>query len=128
MISSKEHNMTKGINILEKLQLFTEQWQPKVITEMNDYQLKIAKIKGEFEWHSHSETDEVFFVIEGKLIIHLRDDSIELNPMELYVVPKGVEHKPYAEEEAKIMLIEPRGTASTGDNVGKRAAQEDEWI
>lgn len=120
--------MTKGINILEKLQLFTEQWQPKVIAEMNDYQLKLAKIKGEFEWHSHSETDEVFFLIEGTLIIHLRDDSIELNPMELYVVPKGVEHKPYAEEEAKIMLIEPRGTASTGDNVGERTAQEDVWI
>ena len=120
--------MNKAINIIEKLQLFTEQWQPKVIAQMNDYQFKLAKIKGEFEWHRHSDTDEVFFLIEGKLIIHLRDDSIELEPMELYVVPKGVEHKPYAEEEAKIMLIEPRGTANDGDNVGERTAKEDVWI
>ena len=123
-----EFNMNKAINIIEKLQLFTEQWQPKVIAQMNDYQFKLAKIKGEFEWHRHSDTDEVFFLIEGKLIIHLRDHSIELEPMELYVVPKGVEHKPYAEEEAKIMLIEPRGTANDGDNVGEITAKEEVWI
>ena len=95
---------------------------------MNDYQFKLARIKGEFEWHRHPDTDEVFFLIEGKLIIHLKDDSIELNPMELYVVQKGVEHKPYADEEAKIMLIEPKCTANTGDNVGERTAKEDVWI
>lgn len=119
----------KTINLKEKLSLFTEQWSPKVIAEMNDYQFKIVKIEGDFVWHSHEDTDETFIVLEGKLRIDLRDGCVELTAGEMIVVPKGVEHKPYAENEVKMLLIEPRGVINTGDeDVSERITSTDVWI
>ena len=116
------------INFREKFGLFSEQWQPKVIAEMNDYQFKIAKLQGDFIWHDHPDTDETFIVIEGTLRLDFRDGSVTLNPGEMYVVPKGVEHKPFAEDEVKIMMIEPRGTRNTGEEGGPRTAKNDVWV
>lgn len=116
------------VNFAQKYSLFTEQWQPKVIAQMNDYQFKLARLEGEFLWHSHADTDETFIVIEGRLRIDFRDGFVELNAGELYVVPKGVEHKPYAEKEVKLMLIEPSGVINTGDDNNERTAQNDVWI
>ncbi len=119
----------KPINLAQKFHLFSEQWQPKVIAEMNDYQFKIVKFEGDFIWHSHEDTDETFIVIEGKLRIDFRDGEVEIGPGGLFVVPKGVEHKPYAEHEVKLLLIEPRGVKNTGDGEGgERTAQNDVWI
>ena len=117
-----------AINLQEKLSRFTDHWTPKVIAEMNDYQLKLVKIRGEFVWHSHSDTDEVFIVIDGRMKIDFRDGSVELRAGEMFVVPKAVEHKPAAAEECKIMLIEPRGVVNTGDAGGDRTAPNDVWI
>lgn len=117
-----------SINLQHKLSLFSEQWTPKVIAEMNDYQFKVVRIEGDFIWHSHADTDEAFLVIEGQLRIDLRDGAVLLGPGELYVVPKGVEHKPYAEREVKMLLIEPRGVINTGEEGGERTAQNDVWI
>ena len=116
------------INLQQKFGLFQEQWAPRVIAEMNNYQFKIAKLQGEFIWHDHSDTDEAFLVIDGHLRIDFRDGSVNLGPGELFVVPKGVEHKPFAAEEARIMLIEPRGVTNTGDAGGERRAPNDVWI
>src|SRR5579863_5985498 len=99
----------RPINVHEKFEMFTEQWQPKVIAEMNDYQFKLVKIQGDFIWHDHEDTDETFIVLEGQLRIDFRDGAIQIGPGEMFIVPKGVEHKPYAEHEVKLMLIEPRG-------------------
>jgi mannose-6-phosphate isomerase-like protein (cupin superfamily) len=118
----------KALNFKEKLSLFDEQWTPKVIAEMNDYQFKIVKIKGDFVWHDHEDTDETFIVLEGKLLIDFRDGQVELTEGEMFVVPKGVEHKPYAEEEVKVLLIEPRGVKNTGDKGGELTAENDVWI
>ena len=116
------------INLKEKLSLFSEHWSPKVISELNDYQIKLVKIQGDFVWHNHSETDELFLVIEGKMNIEFKNKTIELNKGELYVVPKGVEHRPYAEDECQIMLIEPRGVVNTGENKNDLTASNDVWI
>jgi mannose-6-phosphate isomerase-like protein (cupin superfamily) len=116
------------INFAQKYSLFTEQWQPKVVAQMNDYQFKLARLEGDFLWHSHADTDETFIVLEGCLRIDFRDGFVELNAGELYVVPKGVEHKPYAEKEVKLMLIEPTGVINTGDDTNERTAQNDVWI
>jgi mannose-6-phosphate isomerase-like protein (cupin superfamily) len=116
------------VNVAQKFSLFSEQWQPKVIAQMNDYQFKIARLEGDFLWHSHTDTDEAFIVIEGCLRIDFRDGFVELNAGELYVVPKGVEHKPYAKHEVKLMLIEPVGVINTGDDTNERTAQNDVWI
>jgi len=118
----------KAINLNKKFELFTEHWQPKVISEMNDYQFKLAKIKGDFVWHDHPDTDEAFIVIEGQLRIDLEDGHVDLHEGELYVVPKGVKHKPYAKEEVKIMLIEPRGVVNTGQEDTDITAENDVWI
>lgn len=117
-----------AINFAEKLSLFQEQWAPKVIAEMNDYQFKIVKIEGDFVWHQHADTDETFIVLEGDLRIDFRDGPVHLSQGEMYVVPKGVEHKPYAAKEVKILLIEPQGVLNTGDDVGERTAENDVWI
>lgn len=117
-----------AINLRHKLGLFTEHWSPKVVAEMNDYQLKLAKLQGDFVWHAHADTDETFIVIEGALRIDFRDGAVEIGPGEMFVVPRGVEHKPYAEHEVKLMLIEPRGVANTGDAGGTRTAPNDVWI
>ena len=116
------------INFQEKLAKFSEQWSPKIIAQMNDYHFKIIKIQGQFIWHDHPETDEVFLVIKGKLEIHLRDGKVILNESELYVVPKGVEHKPFAEEECHILLVEPAGTINTGGVVDEKTAPNPSWI
>lgn len=117
-----------AINIEQKFRLFTEQWQPKVIAEMNDYQFKIVRLEGDFIWHDHPTTDEAFLVIEGSLRIDFRDGAVTLGPGELYVVPKGVEHKPFAEREVKLMLIEPHGVKNTGEESSERTAPNDVWI
>ena len=120
--------MLKAININDKLNKFSDLWSPKVIAEMNDYQFKLAKVKGEFVWHSHEETDETFIVLDGELLIEFRDEKIKLNKGELYIVPKGVEHKPYAENECHIMLIEPKGIINTGDKSTKLTSKNDIWV
>jgi mannose-6-phosphate isomerase-like protein (cupin superfamily) len=122
------HKDYKPINLAEKLSLFSDQWQPRVIAEMNDYQFKVVKIEGDFLWHDHPDTDETFLVLEGELRIDFEDGAVLLRKGELYVVPKGVRHKPYAEHEVKMMLIEPRNTLNTGSEGGERTAQNDIWI
>jgi len=119
---------SSAINLQQKFSLFAEHWQPRVIAEMNDYQFKLVKLKGDFVWHDHKDTDETFFVIEGRLRIDFRDGAVEIGPGEMFVVPKGVEHKPYAEQEVKVMLIEPRGVLNTGHEGGERTAQNDVWV
>jgi len=118
----------KPINLKEKFSKFDEQWSPKVVAEMNDYQFKLAKLEGEFVWHKHPDTDEVFMVIEGELDIELRDGTVTIAEGEMFVVPKGVEHKPVAKQECKVMLIEPRGVVNTGEEVNERTVENDVWI
>ena len=118
----------RPINFQHKFGLLNEQWQPRVIAEMNEYQFKVAKLQGEFIWHSHKDTDETFIVVEGDLRIDFRDGAVQVAAGEMFVVPKGVEHKPSAEREVKLLLIEPRGVLNTGDEVGERTAQNDVWI
>jgi mannose-6-phosphate isomerase-like protein (cupin superfamily) len=118
----------EAINFGNKFGLFSEQWQPKVIAEMNDYQFKIAKLEGDFIWHDHKDTDETFIVLDGSLRIDFRDGSVNVSAGEMFVVPKGVEHKPYAEHEVKLLLIEPRGVLNTGHEGGDRTAENDVWI
>jgi len=118
----------KAINFGQKFGLFNEFWQPKVVAEMNDYQFKIVKLKGDFIWHDHEETDETFIVVEGTLRIDFRDGAVHVSAGEMFIVPKGVEHKPYAEQEVKLMLIEPRGVLNTGHESGERTATNDVWI
>lgn len=103
------------INLKEKFSKFTERWSPKIIAQMNDYHFKLAKVQGEFVWHDHPETDEVFIVVEGRLDILFRGGRVSLHEGEMFVVPKGIEHKPAAEQECHILLIEPAGTVNTGD-------------
>jgi len=117
-----------SINFQRKFGLFSEQWQPKVVAEMNDYQFKVVKLQGDFVWHDHKETDETFIVVEGDLRIDFRDGAVHVSTGEMFVVPKGVEHKPYAEHEVKLLLIEPRGVLNTGHEGGDRTAANDVWI
>ncbi|MEN5091889.1 cupin domain-containing protein [Pseudomonas protegens] len=121
-------NAYQSINFAQKLGLFSEHWTPKVIAEMNDYQFKISKLQGEFVWHCHADTDETFIVLEGLLHIDFRDGRVTIGSGEMFVVPKGVEHKPWAEQEVKLLLIEPKGVLNTGDQGGERTAQNDVWI
>ena len=118
----------KKINLEDKLSKFSEHWSPKVIAEMNDYQFKLVKIEGEFVWHEHPDTDEVFIVIEGTMQIEFEDRTIELSEGEMLVVPRGVRHKPYAEAECKVMLVEPRGVVNTGDTGDELTADNDVWV
>ena len=116
------------INLDDKYEKFTEHWTPKVIAQLNTYQLKLVKIQGEFVWHSHDDTDEVFFVVEGEMGIEFRDGTVHLKAGEIFVVPKGVEHKPYANKECKIMLVEPSGVINTGNTASQQRAENDVWI
>jgi len=118
----------EAINFQDKLSRFTDHWAPKVVAQMNDYQLKLVKIQGEFVWHSHADTDEVFIVLDGRMRIELRDGAVDLGPGEMFVVPKGVEHKPSAPDECRILLVEPSGVVNTGDAQGARTAPNDVWI
>jgi mannose-6-phosphate isomerase-like protein (cupin superfamily) len=122
------HAKYKAINFLQKFGLFSERWQPRVIAEMNDYQFKVVKLQGDFIWHDHKDTDETFIVVQGDLRIDFRDGAVHVSSGEMFVVPKGVEHKPYADREVKLLLIEPRGVVNTGDEGGDRTAPNDVWI
>ncbi|MCQ4318221.1 cupin domain-containing protein [Stutzerimonas zhaodongensis] len=117
-----------AINFAEKFALFHDQWAQKVIAEMNDYQFKLARLEGEFIWHRHAETDETFIVLEGELVIEFRDGEVTVGAGEMYVVKKGVEHKPSAARETKLLVIEPRGVLNTGDETNERTAVNDVWI
>ncbi len=118
----------KKINFTSKFSKFTDQWSPKVIAQMNDYQFKLVKIENDFTWHKHDDTDEVFIVLEGQIFIEFENETVEINEGEMIVVPIGTKHKPYAKKEAKIMLVEPSGVVNTGDNEGELTAPNDQWI
>ena len=118
----------QAINLLDKFEAFTEQWSPRVVAQLNDYQFKVVRLQGEFIWHDHPDTDEAFLVLQGRLRIELPDQSVELGAGDLYVVPKGCRHKPVAIEEAKVLLIEPCGVVNTGREGGPRTAQNDRWV
>ena len=105
-----------SINLADKLATFTEHWQPRVVGQFNGHDLMLAKVKGEFVWHRHEETDDFFMVIKGQLTIQMREGNVTLGPGEVYVVPKGIDHCPLAEEEAHVLLIEPKGTPNTGNS------------
>ena len=124
----------EAINLAGKISLIDGHWQPRVVAEMNDYQFKVVKLEGEFVWHKHSDTDETFIVLDGELRIDFRDGplgdgSIVLSAGQMAVVPRGVEHKPCAPAEVKLLLIEPRGVANTGDGeTSERTVVNDQWI
>src|SRR5204863_720004 len=121
--------MYEPISLEEKFAKFSERFQPKVIAQMNDYQFKLARVEGDFVWHSHENTDETFIVVAGELTIEFRDGHVSLRAGEMFVVPRGKEHKPYASAECKIILIEPVGTINTGDMpAGALTAPNDIWI
>ena len=117
-----------SINLQEKFSKFSDHWSPKIIAQMNDYYFKLGKIKGDFVWHKHDETDEVFIALDGKMSIEFRDGKVDLKAGEMFVVPKGVEHKPIAENECKIMLVEPAGTVNTGNAGGEMTSENEIWI
>ena len=118
----------RAINLAEKFARFKEHWSPKIIAQMNDYHFKLVKLEGDFVWHSHVDTDEVFIILDGEMAIEFRDGRVDVKAGEVFVVPKGAEHKPFAEGECKIMLIEPAGTRNTGDAGGDLTARDDVWI
>ena len=118
----------QAINFEDTLARFSDHWAPKVVAQMNDYQLKLVKIQGEFVWHSHADTDEVFIVLDGRMRIDLRAGGVDLGPGEMFVFPKGVEHKPSAPDECRILLVEPKGVVNTGDAGGAKTAPNDVWI
>jgi mannose-6-phosphate isomerase-like protein (cupin superfamily) len=118
----------EAINFEKKFKLFDEQCKPKVIAEMNDYQFKVVRLHGDFIWHDHKTTDETFIVLQGVLRIDFRDGAVCVPAGEMFVVPKGVEHKPYAEHEVKLLLIEPRGVLNTGHEGSERTAESNVWI
>ena len=120
--------MIEVVNLTEKFSLISDQWDPRIIAQLNDYHLKIAKIQGEFVWHSHPETDEVFLVVDGILTLHLRERELTLNSGELCVIPRGVEHKPAAKGECQILMIEPAGTVNTGNAGGELTIEEIGWV
>lgn len=120
-------NLT-AINLEEKLAKFTDHWSPKIVAQMNDYHFKLVKVQGDFVWHSHVDTDELFFILEGELVIEFRDGPVTLKQGEMLVIPKGIEHKPYAQEECHLMLIEPAGTINTGDAGGELTTVDEAWI
>jgi mannose-6-phosphate isomerase-like protein (cupin superfamily) len=115
--------MSEAVNLREKLEQFGDHWQPRIVARINDYEVRIVKVKGEFVWHKHEETDDFFLVLQGRLTIQLRDRDVELEEGELFVVPRGVEHCPRADEEASVLLVEPRGTVNTGDAGGRLTAE-----
>jgi len=120
--------LMEKINLSEKLGLFSDYWKPRVIGELNGQHLKLAKFKGEFIWHCHESEDELFLVLKGTLAILLRDRTVHLEPGELFVVPRGVEHKPVAECEAQVLLLEPASTVNTGDVRNQRTVESPEYI
>ncbi len=118
----------KTVNLNEKFAAFSEHWSPKIAGELNGQMVKLAKLQGEFVMHKHDEEDELFFVVEGKLFMELEDQTLEINPGEFVIIPKGVMHKPYAPEEVKVMLFEPATTLNTGTEVNERTVSDLERI
>ncbi|MFH1981946.1 MAG: cupin domain-containing protein [Pseudomonadota bacterium] len=116
------------INFIEKLAKFSDQWQPRVVAEMNDTQFKLVKIRGEFVWHRHADTDEVFIVIAGEMAIEFEDGRVDMKTGEMFVVPRGAVHRPVALKECHIMVIEGRGVVNTGDAGGEMTAESDVWV
>lgn len=117
------------ISLDQKFTKFTEHFRPKVVAQMNDVQFKLVRVEGDFVWHSHEHTDETFLILDGELRIDFRDGSVHLRAGDLFVVPKGKEHKPFAASECRLMLIEPAGTVNTGDvDGGALRAPDDVWI
>jgi len=116
------------VNFTEKFVLFNDQWTPKVIAQMNDYQFKLVRLQGEFVWHEHTDTDETFIVLEGTLVIDFKEGSTTLNAGEMVVVPKGCLHRPRAETEVKLLLVEPVGVVNTGDAQSVLTAPLDDWL
>jgi len=116
------------VNLNQKFRLFNEHWTPKIVGELNGQYVKLVKVRGEFVWHKHDNEDELFLVVKGSLTIKLRDGDIQLNKGEFFIVPKAIEHKPFAEEEAHILLFEPKGTLNTGDIKSELTVNELEWI
>ena len=117
-----------AINLNDKLALFDTQWSPRVIAEMNEIQFKLVKLEGAFVWHEHADTDEVFMVLAGEMAIEFRDGRVALSAGEMFVVPKGATHRPVAEQECHVLLVEPRGVVNTGDAGGEMTADNDVWI
>lgn len=118
----------KPINFRKKLSKFSDHWAPRIIAQMNNYHFKLVKFKGDFVWHSHDDTDEVFIVLEGEMSIAFNDDCVDLKAGEMVVVPKGIEHKPCAEAECRVMLVEPAGTINTGAQGGEMTADDNIWV
>jgi len=121
-------NDLKPIRFKDKLSLFSDHWSPRVIAEMNDYQFKLAKVEGEFVWHQHDDTDEVFVILDGELDIEFKEKTVHLQTGEMLVVPRGVPHRPVAQSECQILLIEPRGVVNTGEADSDLTAERDVWI
>ena len=116
------------INFRESFAKFGEHWSPKVVAELNDYQFKLVKVQGEFVWHAHEDTDEAFLVMEGQMTIAFEEGAVNLSAGEMFVVPKGVRHKPFARQECHVLLIEPRGVVNTGDAASEMTAPNDVWV
>ena len=118
----------KKINVFKKLALFKDYWNPKIIGELNQQYVKLAKLKGEFIWHKHDNEDELFLVVKGKLKIAFRDKIVSIDENELIIIPKGVEHKPIAEKEVSVLLFEPKSTLNTGNQKDNFTKQNLDWI
>ncbi len=116
------------VDLAEKLSSFSEHWSPKVVARLNGYEIKLVKVQGEFVWHTHEDTDELFLVVDGELTIRLRDGDVHLRPGQLYVVPRGVEHCPAAQGEVQALLIEPTGVVNTGDAASPLTAEDDDSL
>ena len=120
--------MVTKINLADKFGRFQEHWQPKIVGEINEAYLKLVKVKGEFVWHQHANEDELFLVVKGRLLIKLRDGDVRLEPGELAIIPRGVEHCPVAEDEVQVILLEPKSTLNTGDVQNERTVAQPDWV
>lgn len=125
---SREGPPKAAINFSEKFSKFSEHWSPKIIARMNDCHFKLVKFRGEFVWHDHKDTDEVFIVLHGEMIVHFRNDNVPVKKGEMIVIPKGVQHKTSAQDECQAMLVEAAGTVNTGDAGGDKTAPADDWL
>jgi mannose-6-phosphate isomerase-like protein (cupin superfamily) len=125
-VTTKEAEMIEAVNLAQKLTLFTDYWSPKIVGDLNENYIKVVKVKGEFDWHTHEDDDEFFLILKGRLVIQLRDQDITLDEGEMVVIPKGVEHRPVAEDEVHMMLIEPKTVVNTGDATSERTVTPDQ--
>jgi mannose-6-phosphate isomerase-like protein (cupin superfamily) len=123
-VTRSEVPVTDKVNLLQKFSLFSEHWKPKIVGDVNDHQIKVVKFRGDFVWHSHEHEDELFLVVRGKMRMGLRTGDVELSEGELFIVPKGTDHRPVADEECWVVLMEPRTTLNTGDVRNERTVEE----